>query len=87
MPQKRERKPKDKRPQVVGFLGVGLDNQDGEQRFTRSEHFFLIGGSEETHARMQDRAIRFTANLKERGKRLEETSVEEIVEMFREGED
>ena len=25
------------RPQVVGFLGVGLDNQDGHQRITRGE--------------------------------------------------
>ena len=42
--------------ELVGFLGVGLDNKDGHQRLTRTEHFFLVGGSPETHERMQDAA-------------------------------
>ena len=72
---------------VVGFLGLGLDNKDGHQRLTRSEHFFLIGGSNETHERMQDTAIRFTEALQRRGKELQEASVEEVLEIFREIED
>ena len=71
---------------VVGFLGVGLDNADGDKRLTRSEHFILIGGSEETHERMQDTAIRFAANLRRRGKRLEETEVKEVLDLFREAQ-
>jgi hypothetical protein len=72
--------------QVVGFLGVGLDNQDGEQRITRSNHFFLLGGSSETHERMQDTAIKFQEALKRCGKRLEETTVEEVIELFYEAQ-
>jgi hypothetical protein len=82
-------KKKDRQEQVeiVGFLGVGLDNEDGHQRLTRSEHFFLIGGSEETHERMQDTALRFTAALEQRGKKLQETSVEEAVDLLRDALD
>lgn len=67
---------------VLAFLGLGLDNQDGHRRLTRSEHFLLLGGSAETHDRMQDTAIKFTAALKRRGKPLQETPFEEILEIF-----
>lgn len=67
---------------VLGFFGIGFDNQDGHERVTRSEHFCLLGGSEETHERMQDTAIRFTAELQRRGKQLEETPIEEVIEIF-----
>lgn len=73
--------------QVIGFLGVGFDNKDGEQRITRSEHFLLIGGSEATHERMQDTAIKFDEGLRKRGKRLPETTVEEVIELFDEAGD
>ena len=81
--KKPERKKKDKK-QVVGFLGVGLDNQDGHRRFTKAEHFMLLGGSEETHERMQDVAVKFNEGLKKRGKDLPEASVEEVVDLLRE---
>ena len=71
-----------KKPEVVGFVGVGLDNQDGHQRITQSEYFFLVGGSEETHERMQDTAIRFNEGLKERGKTLKETEPREALDLL-----
>jgi hypothetical protein len=74
----------DEQRQVVGFVGLGLDNKDGHGRVTRSEHFFLIGGSQETHERMQDTAIRFGEGLRRKGKSLKETSVEEVIEIFHE---
>ena len=52
-------KPQGDGRQVVGFLGVGLDSKDEHQRLTRTEHFLIVGGSAETHERMQDTAIRF----------------------------
>jgi hypothetical protein len=70
--------------QVVGFLGVGLDNKDGHQRLTQSEHFVLVGGSEKTHEHMQDTAIRFADALNKRGKRLGDASVEEVIEILHE---
>jgi hypothetical protein len=72
---------------VLGFVGVGLDNQDGHQRLTRTEHFLLVGGSEETHERMQDVTIRFNEALKERGKRLQDASTEEIEDLLHEAHD
>ena len=77
-------KRKRKEPEVVGFLGVGLDNKDGHQRLTRSEHFVLVGGSSETHEKMQDTAIKFTEALENKGKPLHETTVSEIIELFHE---
>jgi hypothetical protein len=69
---------------IVGFLGVGLDNEDGHQRLTRAEDFLLVGGSSETHERMQDTAIRFGEALRKRGKRLHETSTQEALDLLRE---
>jgi hypothetical protein len=70
--------------QVIGFLGVGLDNKDGHQRLTQSEHFVLVGGSQKTHEHMQDTAIRFTQALQKRGKHLGDASVEEMIEILHE---
>lgn len=78
------KKTKQSQPQVVGFLGVGLDNADGHQRITRSEEFLLIGGSAETHERMQDTAIHFEERLKRKGKALRETSPAEAIDLLRE---
>ena len=75
------------RPTIGGFLGVGLDNTDGHHRRTRSEHFLLVGGSAETHERMQDTAIRFGEALRKRGKTLHETSTEEALDLLRESLD
>ena len=76
-----------KEQRVVGFVGVGLDNQDGHQRLTKSEHFFLIGGSAQTHERMQDTAIRFADALRRSGKALEETPVDEVIDLMHESLD
>jgi hypothetical protein len=70
------------KPQVIGLLGVGLDNSDGHKRITRSEEMVLIGGSAETHEKMQDVAIRFSQSLKERGKKLPEASPAEVIELL-----
>ena len=72
-----------KKRQVVGFLGVGLDNKDGHQRLTRHEQFVLVGGSRETHEQMQDIASKFNEELRERGQALQETSPEEVEDLLR----
>jgi hypothetical protein len=85
-PRKRK-SPKSKEPQLLGFLGVGLDNTDGHRRLTRADHFLLVGGSAETHERMQDLAIRFNEGLKRGGKRLEETPVQEVIDLLRKAQE
>ena len=80
-------KRKRSKPEVVGFLGVGLDNKDGHRRLTKNEHFLLVGGSEETHERMQETAVKFTEALENKGKTLRETTLEEIIELFHDAQD
>jgi hypothetical protein len=69
--------------QVIGLVGVGLDSADGHRRITTSENIVLVGGSAETHERMQDTAIKFEEHLKRRGKRLQDASVEETMELLK----
>lgn len=72
---------------IIGFVGVGLDNQDEHKRITQSEHFILVGGSAETHEKMQDTAIYFGEALKKQGKTLEEAAPEEVLDLLRESMD
>lgn len=80
------KKPADK-PEVIGLLGVGLDNQDGHKRITQGDEFMLLGGSEDTHERMQDVVIRVTESLKERGKRLRDAEPLEVADLLRDAVD
>jgi len=72
------------RLRVLGLLGVGLDNDDGHQRLTRSESFLLVGGSAETHERMQETAIKFEEGLERRGKSLADAEVAEVIDLLHE---
>lgn len=59
------------------MLGVGLDS-DGHKRVTTGPNFALVGGSEETHDRMTEKAVKINEKLKSRGKELHEVSHEEF---------
>jgi hypothetical protein len=61
------------------LLGVGLDS-DGHVRATRGEDFFLVGGTEETHGRMQERVERFRETLGKMGTDLQRASREQVLE-------
>ena len=71
-------------PKVGGIVGVGLDGEDGHKRVTETEEMVLVGGSQETHERMQETAIRFGEELEKRGKSLPETTVREAIDLLRE---
>jgi len=75
---------KNKAPRVGGILGVAVDAKDGETRITRTEQMVLVGGSDETHERMQETAVRFAEGLEKRGKELQEASVREVIDLLRE---
>ena len=62
-------------------LGLGLDNRDGHTRITSGENFKLIGGSEETHSTMTEKAMKMNEQLKRRGKTLDTVSHEEFREI------
>ena len=66
------------------MFGLGLDGGDGHKRITKGENFVLAGGSEETHERMSETAIKVNEQLSRKGKRLEDVSREEFHDMVRE---
>jgi hypothetical protein len=59
------------------MLGVGLDS-DGHKRLTTGPNFALVGGSQETHEQMTEKAVKINEKLKSRGKQLETVSHEEF---------
>jgi hypothetical protein len=69
--------------QVRCLLGLGLDNEDGHTRLTRGEDYVLMGGSEDTHERMQDGVERFRHSLKKMGTDLQRATREEMTEAAR----
>ena len=68
-PQKKKRK--------AMMLGVGLDS-DGHKRLTTGPNFALVGGTEETHEALTEKAVKINEKLKARGKQLEEVSRDEF---------
>ncbi len=71
-PRVSQRKP----PKAV-LLGIGLDS-DGHKRVTTGKNFALVGGTEETHGEMTEKAIKINERLDRRGKELHEVSREEF---------
>ena len=67
------RKPKRK----AALLGLGLDS-DGHKRITKGDNFTLVGGTQETHEQMTEKALKINEKLKARGKHLETVSREEF---------
>ena len=68
---------KSKKKRRAAILGVGLDS-DGHKRITTGENFALVGGTQETHEAMTEKAIKINEKLKARGKHLENVSGEEF---------
>ena len=63
------------------LLGLGLDAKDGHVRITKGENFRLFGGSQDTHAHMQEKVIKFNEELSRKKKSLEQINREEFVEI------
>ncbi len=66
------------------LVGVGLDSKDGHVRFTEGDDFVLSGGSEETHDRMTETAMKFSEKLGVKGKEIHELSREEFIDLLSE---
>lgn len=69
------------------MLGLGLDNKDEHKRITKGDNFYLVGGSEETHEKMTETAIKVNEKLAARGKHLEEVSPGEFADILAEASD
>lgn len=71
-----------KKQKSAALLGLAFDAQDEHKRITRGKNFLLCGGSPETHAVMQETAIKLNEHLDRRGQRLEEVSSRELRDIF-----
>jgi seryl-tRNA(Sec) selenium transferase len=67
----------------AALVGVGLDS-DGHKRITTGPNFALVGGTQETHEAMTEKAIKINEKLKARGKQLETVSHEEFADIAQE---
>lgn len=64
------------------LLGIGLDNHDGHKRITQADQFTVVGGSEETHDRLTETAVKTFEELKHRGKHLQTVDPRELAEII-----
>ena len=71
-----------KQTKQAALLGLGFDAPDEHKRLTRGDNFVLFGGSQETHAAMQETAIKVNEQLDKQGKRLEDVSPRELCDIF-----
>ena len=69
--------PPKKKKRAALMLGIGVDS-DGHKRLTTGSNFALIGGTEETHQAMTEKAIKINEKLAAKGKRLEDVTREEF---------
>ena len=67
----------------AALLGFGLDS-DGKKRITTGPNFALVGGTEETHEQMTEKAVKINEKLKARGKQLETVTHEEFDDIAQE---
>lgn len=65
------------------LLGMGLDSKDGHVRITKGDNYRLYGGSKQTHEMMQEKAVKFNEQLVKRGKKLDDITKDEFVDISR----
>jgi len=63
------------------LLGVGFDGEDGHTRITRGDEFYLVGGSEQTHDVMQEKAIKFSEELQKRGQHMRDLTRDQFFDI------
>ena len=69
-----------KKKKATIILGLGLDS-DGHKRLTTGPNFALLGGSQDTHEAMTEKAIKINEKLTAKGKKLEDVTREEFDEI------
>jgi len=65
------------------LLGIGLDQEDGHFRVTRSEDFQILGGSERTHRRMQEKILDLEEDLARDGRSIASLHPDEYEDVSR----
>ena len=68
----------------AALLGLAFDSDDDQTRVRRGKNFSSGGGSQDTHAVMQETALKINEQLDKQGKRLEDASIQELRTIYRE---
>lgn len=76
--------PSDQPAKSAALLGLAFDAEDGHTRLTRGKRFLLVGGSQETHALLQETALKINERLDRLGRRLEDVPLRELRDICRE---
>jgi hypothetical protein len=69
---------------VIGLLGVGFDNEDGQIRITQADTYHVMMGSGETHKEMQNICHRIDESISASGRTLTDFSPEEFMKLVQE---
>lgn len=72
---------KKRRKTDAHLLGLAFEKTDGHRRITRGDNFTIIGGTQETHEKMQEKAVKFNEQLDKHGKQLGELSKNEFMDI------
>jgi hypothetical protein len=65
----------------AAFIGFGFDEGDDQQRLTRGDQSLIFGGSAETHAELQQTALRMELELERLGQGLGDLDPAELAEL------
>jgi len=65
------------------IIGIGLDG-DSHVRITKADHLTVLGGTKESHERMQEMGIKAVERIRRRGRHPSEMSRQELVDVFNE---
>lgn len=64
------------------LLGIGFDNKDGHTRITKSDNYTVVGGSKDTHEKLQEKSEKFCEKLKKRGKDINDITPKEFYDII-----
>jgi hypothetical protein len=65
----------------AAIIAVGLDGGDNQHRLTHGDQCLIFGGSEETHAELQETALRMERELDRSGRLLGDLDPAELAEL------
>ncbi len=65
----------------AAIIAVGLDGGDNQHRLTHGDQCLIFGGSEETHAELQQTALRMERELDRSGRLLGDLDPAELAEL------
>ena len=63
------------------LLGLGFDCKDGHKRITKGRNFYILGGSNKTHKKLQGKVLEFNSELKKRRKNLNKIGKDEFYDI------